>query len=440
MVNKDIMKLPSLFIVFILFAMLFLFVDSGQAEEKEPREYSRNHYFANDELRELIEIRALDNNYDHETTQEMLDRMAAFPRRILQEAVKKDVLFILSDIPAVKLEEFQDLQGELSGKNDVIYDDIAGLARDNVSVAKIGQSYPGDMHYNALLEFHEFAHMVDFNVLDEKVSDMDEFKKIHKKEYAKLFPGSSYYSYADEYFAEAMTHYFLGGWYRETLKDTAPKTFKFMDTFTERILSVDENNDKGIKLSWDAHPKAEKYHIYRDGERIHTTDETTYEDVNFDIFTTHEYAVEIIDEENNVLNKTFSRKVKTEDNTFFSIEDPDNIAVVNNSKDDITLKWENIDNAIYYEVVRDGKLLGSSVVNSYTDKNVKPNKTYEYKVRAVNSAKRFVSFNDITVETDSRMTTFINQIKSIWSNFFIIQILMPIITVTILLLIFRKRK
>src|SRR5699024_11314763 len=143
----------------------------------------------------------------------------------------------------------------------------------------------------------------------------------------------------------------------------------------------------------------------------------------------------IIDEENNVLNNTFSRKVKTEDNTFFSIEDPDNIAVVNNSKDDITLKWENIDNAIYYEVVRDGKLLGSSVVNSYTDKNVEPNKTYEYKVRAVNSAKRFVSFNDITVEKDSRMTTFINQIKSIWSKFFFIQILNTIITVTIILYI-----
>src|SRR3954462_12521555 len=56
----------------------------------------------------------------------------------------------------------------------------------------------------------------------------------------------------------------------------------------------------------------------------------------------------------------------------------------------VTLKWTAPKGAkpAHYLVLRDGKSLGKTTRNSYTDSNVKPGRTYRYSIRALDERKR----------------------------------------------------
>src|SRR3954462_5784824 len=56
----------------------------------------------------------------------------------------------------------------------------------------------------------------------------------------------------------------------------------------------------------------------------------------------------------------------------------------------VTLKWAAPKGAkpAHYLVLRDGKSLGKTTRNSYTDSKVKPGQTYRYSIRALDERKR----------------------------------------------------
>lgn len=63
-------------------------------------------------------------------------------------------------------------------------------------------------------------------------------------------------------------------------------------------------------------------------------------------------------------------------------EAPANLEVTANTND-IALKWDAVENAIGYQVYRNGTLLSDVIENNYTDKNVKKGQEYCYQVKAI---------------------------------------------------------
>lgn len=150
-------------------------------------------------------------------------------------------------------------------------------------------------------------------------------------------------------------------------------------------LSSAKNSASGVKVTWEKVTGAEGYKVYRKSgsgsyKQIGTTSKTSYTDKTAKSGTTYTYTVKAYKSKtessyNSGLSRKYLAAPKVETKVYTST---------------IKLSWDKIGSAKEYEVYRKAsgeskwKKLTTTTKISYKDTNVKNNKTYSYRVKAVN--------------------------------------------------------
>lgn len=146
-----------------------------------------------------------------------------------------------------------------------------------------------------------------------------------------------------------------------------------------------------LTLSWTASENAEGYNIYRNGEYVAATSDTTFTDT-INPATTYEYGVTAHNEygESEMSTLTVPATQKPEQVV--------NLRAVDVGFSYITITWDNVAGADAYRVYRDGVLLSEQTDTIYGDSRLTPETTYTYGVSAVNEIGETTA-TEITVST-----------------------------------------
>src|SRR5690625_2025088 len=266
-------------------------------------------------LADMIEVRTTDSSNDADAEQ-MIERLNNVDSRILYETNRSGVSIILMDVPLTDLPEFQHLSGtvprgwEQSGST---WDDVPG-AGGFTTAARMGYSDAGNGHSTINLELHEYAHAVDSYTAGFTFSSTSEFNEIMAAEKNALFGDhqvSEYFDVPSEYFAEVFAMYYLDGKERDKLQSRAPRTYEYIDTLHNRIVTFGEITGNTMTIHWDAHENAESYNVYQDGELVDNVSETEYEATDLETNTNYEFYVEPLNDDGDALFTSFFRHAST---------------------------------------------------------------------------------------------------------------------------------
>src|SRR5690625_1786694 len=266
-------------------------------------------------LADMIEVRTTDSSNDADAEQ-MIERLNNVDSRILYETNRSGVSIILMDVPLTDLPEFQHLSGtvprgwEQSGST---WDDVPG-AGGFTTAARMGYSDAGNGHSTINLELHEYAHAVDRYTAGFTFSSTSEFNEIMAAEKNALFGDhqvSEYFDVPSDYFAEVFAMYYLDGKERDKLQSRAPRTYEYIDTLHNRIVTFGEITGNTMMIHWDAHDNAESYNVYQNGELVDNVSESEYEATDLDTNTNYEFYVEPLDSSGDALFTSFFRHATT---------------------------------------------------------------------------------------------------------------------------------
>ncbi|QHQ59900.1 hypothetical protein Ana3638_03055 [Anaerocolumna sedimenticola] len=160
-------------------------------------------------------------------------------------------------------------------------------------------------------------------------------------------------------------------------------------------LDIIESDEDGIALEWDDVNDAESYYVYRATSKSGTytkldeVTDTSYYDFDVTEGKTYYYKVKAYDGKKTSSFSSIVYATAGDDD----LDEPDNLDVTNETDDEITLEWDEVDDADYYYVYRATSKSGtySKVAkvtdNEYTDDDLKSDKTYYYKVKAFDGSK-----------------------------------------------------
>ena len=148
---------------------------------------------------------------------------------------------------------------------------------------------------------------------------------------------------------------------------------------TPKNLVANVLSTSSIILTWDNVENALSYNVYRDGEMIINVTNTNYTDKDLEYNTKYCYTVTAVrnDEES---DKSEEKCAKTFD---LPITTPENLIANVLSTSSIILTWDNVENALSYNVYRDGEMIINVTNTNYTDNNLEYNTEYCYTVTAV---------------------------------------------------------
>ena len=121
---------------------------------------------------------------------------------------------------------------------------------------------------------------------------------------------------------------------------------------------------------------AVSYNIFRDNKKIASVNDTTFQDENLEYDKEYYYKITAVD----VLNKESDFSIELKALTHQLIEAPILSSIAN--KNNITLIWNDIEGAEFYNIYREGALLTTEKGNSFFDK-VKRGQQYCYQVTCV---------------------------------------------------------
>lgn len=157
---------------------------------------------------------------------------------------------------------------------------------------------------------------------------------------------------------------------------------------TAKSLSDDE-----IELDWDSVSGTSYYYVYRSTSSsgtygvIATVYDTEYTNYGLSGNTTYYYKVAAYDG-SDVGNYSSAVHATTNKESNSDLDAPDDLTITDASYDEISLEWDEVDDADYYYVYRSKTKSGSyskiATVydNEYTDDDVSKDTTYYYKVKA----------------------------------------------------------
>ncbi|WMJ85922.1 fibronectin type III domain-containing protein [Anaerocolumna sp. MB42-C2] len=162
-------------------------------------------------------------------------------------------------------------------------------------------------------------------------------------------------------------------------------------------LTAAADSDTQISLKWSSVTNASYYYIYRATSssgtysKIATSIVTNYTDKNLDDDTTYYYKIKAA---NSSLESDYSavKYVSTGDGSDSDSDNPDNLIAYSEEDDEITLEWDEVDDADSYNIYRATSSSGtySLIANvngtDYTDDNLSKNKTYYYKIKSVDGS------------------------------------------------------
>lgn len=145
-----------------------------------------------------------------------------------------------------------------------------------------------------------------------------------------------------------------------------------------------------IDLAWspsDAPSGLEFYRVFRDGEEIATTENTSYADSSLEPETEYEYRVSAVDELGNESDRSDPSSATTE--TEPGPPAPRNLLAVAWSSTQVNLSWTPPAASIHpvqgYNVYREGESIGFIVSTAFIDTGLNPETTYGYSVAAVDT-------------------------------------------------------
>lgn len=132
------------------------------------------------------------------------------------------------------------------------------------------------------------------------------------------------------------------------------------------------------------------YNVYRDGERVASTDETSYSDTEVEPDTRYTYRVTAVS--NRQVESAPSKEARattppldTEPPTV-----PENLEATPTDPRGVELTWsasrDERSPVDHYRVFRDGSSVGSTAETVFTDGGLEPSTTYSYRVSAVDTA------------------------------------------------------
>ncbi|MFP4697363.1 MAG: cellulose binding domain-containing protein, partial [Eubacteriales bacterium] len=167
-----------------------------------------------------------------------------------------------------------------------------------------------------------------------------------------------------------------------------------------------------ITLEWQEpsqnHNQEKKYIIYRDGEEIGKTEETTYTDTELEKETAYTYEIKTTNQKGET-SEGITETIKTKGDT--EAPTTPEITTIEKTMNTITIEWnKSTDNVEldYYAIYRDGEQIATTGERTYTDTDLKDGTTYTYTITAVDTSKNETTktnTEDITTEKDTEAPT-----------------------------------
>ena len=81
------------------------------------------------------------------------------------------------------------------------------------------------------------------------------------------------------------------------------------------------------------------------------------------------------------------------------LDTPENVEATATSTSSIIITWDKVENALSYNIYRDGELLDDTENTSYTDKDLEYNTEYCYTIEAVNGKETSDESEEVCVKT-----------------------------------------
>lgn len=404
MLNR-MMKLSCLLAIG-LFVTMFYPVPSSAEEDYD--DYSENHDYANEYIENIVNVYMEDENYDVDSAQRRIDDLELVPEPLLKLLNDKEVNMYIIDFPIPNLDAFsiyKDKKEEfdLEGEN---WNGILGVQYMGNAAVLIDSAYHLPPVYKenegvASVSIHELAHLIDARMVSEenRLSEEDEFIKIKNEEYQALNFRPSTMKEEKEYFAEGFAMFLASDEWHEEMKNKAPQTYEYFDTFVDRTILIEEEDD--IHLSWGEFEDADLYEVYRDDELIGETTNLTFEDDSFASKKTVIYQVIGLDADGEELGDSFKRSYHTGDNDNIVIKNDQ--VILEEKNGDFHLSWEEATNVRRYEIYEDDQLLDETYGEEYVIEDGKEDATYV--VKAVSSKGHSEAYQAVTVgeeETEAK--------------------------------------
>ena len=162
-----------------------------------------------------------------------------------------------------------------------------------------------------------------------------------------------------------------------------------------------------IDLSWspsEAESGLDYYRVFRDGNEIVTTDETSYSDSSLEPDTEYEYRVSAVDELGNESERSDPSSATTEAEP--GPPAPRNLMAVAWSATQVNLSWSPPAASVHpvqgYNVYRDGESIGFVISTAFIDTGLAPETTYRYTVAAEDTRGVEGEMSDeVTATTDA---------------------------------------
>ncbi|MBO5956797.1 MAG: S8 family serine peptidase [Bacteroidales bacterium] len=137
-----------------------------------------------------------------------------------------------------------------------------------------------------------------------------------------------------------------------------------------------------INLTWDAVNNVSGYNVYRDGQKIATMTETTFEDSKLNHETQYCYAVTTI---TSYGESGFSEETCVSTLEPTEAETPTNLVAVADSESTIVLTWDDANEATSYNVYQDTELIATELTSTmYIVNGLEAETEYCFTVTAVN--------------------------------------------------------
>ncbi|MBM7602917.1 fibronectin type 3 domain-containing protein/lysophospholipase L1-like esterase [Metabacillus crassostreae] len=162
----------------------------------------------------------------------------------------------------------------------------------------------------------------------------------------------------------------------------------------EKVINA---TNSSLTLSWKAVDDAVKYNVYRkiaganSSELIGSSTTNSFTDTSVDVGMDYEYTATTIDSVKVETVPSLPLEVTMIDDSKPIPNAPENLQVGKVNKNDLTISWDKVEEAITYNVYRakkkDGKFdfIGKSAKTSYKDETVLTTIPYFYKVAAVSA-------------------------------------------------------
>ncbi len=148
-----------------------------------------------------------------------------------------------------------------------------------------------------------------------------------------------------------------------------------------------------ITISWDEIQQATSYEILLDGELNEFVTTPSFIHVGLAANTTHTYKVRAIYENNQAIVSDWSQPIEV--STLLNAPENINTKVLSNS---VELTWDSVAGATAYEVEADGSVVEVTSA-TYIHRDINPNSTHVYRVRAKKGSLLGEWSNKVTVTT-----------------------------------------